>query len=184
MKTKELSIYEWNSYSCNNSSDHRLIAIFETSAAAEAMAKELQTLFVLHAEQVEAAEDDDESDWDPFDCEPGPALIEFAAKYGGEFEEGLMWGDGGELSEDLPEVTTLDETLLIYHGYGSGFDGLDGVLEKAGATEVELEDGPPWLKFIMKAQPDKAVALHQAIWKVLEQRLTIGNLCDWGDAHR
>ena len=174
-----LQIYEWNSYCCNNSSDHRLIATFESATRAKAMADELSELFLKHAQQSEEAEDGD-ADWDPDDLDPSPALVEFATKYGGEFVEGLSWGDEGNSSEDLPEVAVLENTLFLYHGYSGGFGQLDDILEKAGATEVETNDGAPWLKFTAKADgTDSVVALHAAVAKVLDQRETLGNLCDW-----
>ncbi|MDF2694245.1 MAG: hypothetical protein K0S65_2628, partial [Labilithrix sp.] len=174
------NVYEWFSYACNNSSDHRLVAEFETGAKAAAMAKELAKVFLENAKQAEAAADE-EGDWDPWDLDPSPALVAFAKKYGTRFTEGLIWGDDGAFTEDLPEVTPLGKSVYVYHGYMSGgFAGdLPGILKKAGAKKVEVESGPSWIKITAKAKAKKLTALQTAVDELMGQRRTTDNLCDW-----
>lgn len=178
-----MNVYEWYSYSCNNSSDHRLIATFETDAKAAAMAKELAAVFLKNAKEAEAADNGEgDGDWDPWDLDPSPALVAFAKKYGGKFTEGLIWGDDGAWSEDLPDIRTLGKDVYVYHGYMSGgFDGdLPGILKKAGAKKVQTESGPSWIKIAVKSKSAKKVGkLQAAIDEFMGQRDTADNLCDW-----
>lgn len=175
-----LHVYEWFSYSCNNSSDHRLVAEFESSDKARAMAAELHALFLENGRQAEAALDEG-GDWDPWDLEPSPALKAFAGKYGGEFAEGLVWGDEGAFTEDLPEITVLGRTVYVYHGYMSGgFDGdLPALLQNAGAIRAEPHSGPAWLEFVATAKPGQIAALQAAVDGFIGQRRTHDNFCDW-----
>ncbi len=175
-----LHVYEWFSYACNNSSDHRLVAEFETGPKAAAMAKELAAVFLANAKQAEAAADE-EGEWDPWDLDPSPALVAFAKKYGTKFDEGLIWGDDGAFTEDLPEIATLGNKVYVYHGYMSGgFDGdLPRVLKKAGAKSVAPESGPSWVKFTAKAKAKKVGAVQAAVDALMGQRRTTANLCDW-----
>jgi hypothetical protein len=176
-----MHVYEWQSYACNNSSDHRLVARFKDAKKAAAMAKEIKTVLEKNAKQCEDAANGD-ADWgDPHDLEPSPALVAFAEKYGGEFTEGLIWGDEDCFTEDVPEVAQLGDAVVLYHDYMSGgFDGdLPGILEKAGATEVACNSGPPWMKFTVQAKAGKAAALQQAVGEIFAQRTTTDNLCDW-----
>jgi hypothetical protein len=179
-----MEVYEWYSYSCNNSSDHRLIATFETDAKANAMAKELAAVFLKNAKEAEAADNGEgDGEWDPWDLTPSPALVAFAKKYGGKFTEGLLWGDDGAWTEDLPEIKTLGKDVYVYHGYMSGgFDGdLPGILKKAGAKKVHIESGPSWLKISTKTKKGskKLGPLQAAIDEFIGQRNTLDNLCDW-----
>lgn len=174
-----LHVYEWFSYACNNSSDHRLIAEFESEEKAAEMAKELAAVFLANAEQADAAVQEG-GDWDPYDLDPSPALVAFAEKYGGEFEEGLIWGDDSFV-DDLPEVATLGKKVYLYHGYMSGgFEGdLPGLLEKAGASKVEFGGGPAWLEIGFKAKAGALSALQAKIDEITSQRLTKDNFNDW-----
>jgi NAD-dependent DNA ligase len=178
-----MNVYEWYSYSCNNSSDHRLIATFDTDKKAEAMAKELAAVFLKNAKEMEAADNGEgDGEWDPWDYDPSPALVAFGKKYGGKFTEGLIWGDDGAWTEDLPEVRTLGKDVYVYHGYMSGgFDGdLPGILKKAGAKKVHIESGPSWIKIGVKSKNAKKVGkLQAAIDDFIGQRNTADNLCDW-----
>lgn len=175
-----LSVYEWFSYSCNNSSDYRLVAEFASDAAAQKMAKELEAVLLENAEQAEEADSGD-GDWDPHDLDPSPALVAFGKKYGTKFSEGLIWGDDGSFTEDLPSIATLGNKIYAYHSYMSGgFDGdLPRVLKKAGARKVETEQGAAWLKVTAHAKPKKAPALRDAIDAFTRQAMTKDNLCDW-----
>lgn len=176
-----LHVYEWFSYACNNSSDHRLVAEFESPAKAAAMAKELGAVFLANAKQAEAAADGEDENWDPWELDPSPALVAFAKKYGTKFAEGLLWGDDGAFTEDLPEIATLGKQVYVYHGYMSGgFDGdLPRILKKAGARKVSLDGGPAWLKFTVKAKKGKVARFQEKLEEITNQRITKNNLCDW-----
>lgn len=175
-----LQIYEWHSYSCNNSSDHRLVAEFDSEEKAQAMGEELRALFQANAEQCDTAIQEG-GDWDPYDFDPSPALVAFAEKYGGEFTEGLVWGDGDMFVDDMPEVTVVGRVVYAYHGYMSGgFEGdLPELIEKAGARSAACNPGPAWLHFEARAGADRIVELQQALDEFLGQRKTTDNFSDW-----
>lgn len=172
-----LNVYEWFSYSCNNSSDHRVVAEFDSHEKAQAMAEELRALFQAHAEQGDAANEEGE-DW-PQEQQPSPALTAFAEKYGTEVGEGMLWGDGDLFVDDLPEIAVLDRTVYVYHGYMSGFGDLSGVLENAGAQHIDEDRGAACFQFTATAKPGEAASLQQALDRFFAQRETTDNLCDW-----
>ena len=138
---KILDVFVWSSFACNNSSDYRLVAEFESPKAAAAMRAELVKFFKTHAKQHDAAD----LDWPG---EPTPAAHALGEKYGHRWKEFLIWGDE-QLEGDEPEVGVVGNTLVLYHGYSSGGFGPDvpRILQKAGArlTEKGAEDGPPVL---------------------------------------
>ncbi len=144
--TRPIEIYEWQSYSCNNSSDYRLVAEFDSPARAAAMADELRAFFKKHAKQYDKQADTADFDWPG---EPTPAALALGTKYGHAWDEFLIWGDD-QLEGDEPHVVALGKTLVLYHTYSSGGFGPDvpTVLKKAGATlpEKSHADGPPILR--------------------------------------
>lgn len=172
-----MQVYEWFSYSCNNSSDHRLVAEFDSDVRAQAMADELRTLFLAHAKQVDEAMEEGD-DWVD-DEEPSPALTAFAEKHGAEMGEGISWGDGDLYVDDLPEVVVLGRSVYVYHGYMGGFGDLSGVLDSAGAVQVEADNGPACLQFAVTAKPGEGAALQTALDGLFAQRETKNNLSDW-----
>ena len=174
-----LHVYEWFSYACNNSSDHRLVAEFESPGRAAEMAKELADVFLANAQQADEAVEGG-ADWDPFDYDPSPALVAFAQKYGSEFTEGLIWGDDC-FAEDLPEIALLGNKVYVYHGYMSGgFDGdLPEVLKNAGATTVEIQSGPAWFKISATAKAGAVSGLSAKIDDFTSQRKSKDNFSDW-----
>lgn len=138
-------VFAWNSFSCNNSSDYRLVAEFATPARAAAFAKELAAFFRKHAKEHDTAVDVSHDGW--FD-EPTAAALAFGEKYGHEWGEFLIWGDDS-LDGDEPAVAAVGATLLVYHTYSSGGFGPDlaNVIRKAGGKLPEKGDrsGPPIL---------------------------------------
>jgi hypothetical protein len=136
-------LYEWSSFSCNNSSDYRLIAEFDSPRAAEAMGAELTQFFTSHAKEHDKQSGADDFDWPG---EPTNVARAFGKKYGHAWEEFLIWGDA-ELEGDEPSVGVVGRSLILYHGYSSGGFGPDvpRVLQKAGAKLVEkgAQGGPP-----------------------------------------
>ncbi len=136
-----MDIYQWNSFYCNNSSDYRLIAKFDTAKQARAKVKELQAMLQKHADEYDELADGDDFEW------PGPptkTLERFGAKYGHKIQEFLIWGEEG-LNDDMPSVGTVDSTLVLFHGYSSGGFGPDipTILEKAGASNIDVDTGMP-----------------------------------------
>lgn len=171
-------VYVWNSFSCNNSSDYRLVAEFDSPKAAEAMRAELAKFFAAHAKAYDEQSDADDFDW------PGEATDVARAlgkKYGHTWKEFLVWGDE-QLTGDEPQVGVLAKSVVLYHGYSSGGFGPDlpRVLEKAGAKLVEkgAKGGPPVLYGSFAVSKDGK--LEKSLAKFFDQRL--GNerhLSDW-----
>lgn len=138
-------VYVWTSFSCNNSSDYRLVAEFDSPRAAEAMRTELAKFFTSHAKEHDKQSGTEEFDWPG---EPTSVARAFGKKHGHAWKEFLIWGEG-QLAGDEPEVGVVGKNLVLYHGYSSGGFGPDvpRVLQEAGARLVEkgAQDGPPVL---------------------------------------
>ena len=137
-------VFVWTSYSCNNSSDFRLVAEFATPAQAAAMAAELAAFFAAHAKEYDARSlDETADDWPG---KPTQTAIAYGEKYGHKWREYLIWGDE-QLTGDEPAVAALGSHVVLYHTYFSDAFGPDlpKVLGKAGAklTEKRAQDGPP-----------------------------------------
>lgn len=132
-----MQVQIWRSFSCNNSSDYRLVARFKDAKAAEAMGAELKQFFTAYAEKMD--EYMEENDYD-FPDEPLPFFVEFAKKHGVKAKDDpLTWGDEA-LQGDEPDVAVAGNTLAIYHTYCGGFGSdLPAILKKAGA-KVEGEE--------------------------------------------
>ncbi len=171
----------WNSYSSNNSSDYRLVAEFETPKRAKAMAKELRAFFETHAEEHDAASDEDDFDWPGKPTRTAKALGD---KYGHTWSEYLTWGDEC-LAGDEPEVVVVGNALVLYHSYCSGGFGPDVpvVLEKAGAKlpGKGSEDGPPVILGSLEL-PRVSGGLADELFELFDQRLATQQLCDWSEA--
>jgi len=155
-----MEVRVWQSFSCNNSGDFKLVARFSDAHKAAAAAKELRTFLSAHGEQIDASFDDepDESGLEAWE-RPSQACHDLAAKHGFTWDEFLMWGDDS-MAEDLPHVEAVGETLVVYHTYCGGFgDDLPKYFEALGSEAVE-EDGPPALsvRFPLTSDGARAVA--------------------------
>ena len=170
-----MDVFAWSSYSCNNSSDYRLIATFSSASAAEAMRAELAAFFAAHAKEHDRQARAADFDW------PGaPTAVARAlgAKYGHAWRESLVWGEE-QLAGDEPEVGVVGESVVLYHGYSSGGFGPDvpRVLQRAGATLVEkcAVAGPPVLHAALGLAPGGA--LERGLVALFAQRPAA--LRDW-----
>lgn len=171
-------VYVWSSFSCNNSSDYRLVAEFDSPRSAEAMRAELTKFFAAHAKEYDKKSDADDFDW------PGEATDVARAlgkKYGHAWKEFLIWGEE-QLAGDEPEVGVMGKTLVLYHGYSSGGFGPDvpSVIQKAGGKLVEkgAKDGPPVLYGSFESPSDGR--LEKELTAFFEQRHgNAKHLTDW-----
>ena len=149
-----MQVRVWQSFSCNNSSSYYMVARFESVDRAAAVAAELEEFFAEHARQGDAMwqEDGDDEPWDV----PTNAARELGKKYGFEWSDGLMWGDGG-LVNDEPEVYPIGDAVVLYHSYCGGFGpDVPVYLTKAGGkTEGEEDWGRPLLAVTFSI-PDSA----------------------------
>lgn len=170
-------VFVWESYSCNNSSDYRLVAEFATPAKADAMRAELTTFFKSHAK---------EQDKRPYESGKGPGgptdvARAFGKKHGHDWKNFLVWGDEG-LSGAEPTATTLDRSLVVYHSYCGGFGpDLHQVLTKAGGKLVTKGDevGPPTLYASFATGP-ATEKLVRDLTTFFDQRLApTGTLSHW-----
>jgi hypothetical protein len=136
-----MKVQIWSSFSCNNSSDYRLVARFRDPMVAARLGKDLAAFFETYAKEFDAYCEEHGSIPEE---EPLPSAAALAAKHGSEWnaEDILSWGDEG-LSYGTPDVEVIGGVLAIYHDYCGGFtDNIVGVLEGAGA-DVEPEESAP-----------------------------------------
>jgi len=179
-----LEIYEWNSFSCNNSSDYRLVARFESPQAASAMKKTLAKFFTQHAvEQDEffRGYNDDEYDYDEYFDKVSAAAEALGKKYGHQWREPLHWGDGDGHEGDEPGVWSVGDTVVVYHTYMGGFGDLSKVLAKAGATLVdkgEVANAPVFrVEFDLPVKDPEA--FEAELQQFFAQRHTQAYKSDW-----
>lgn len=139
-----MQVQIWRSFSCNNSSEYRLVAHFGDAKAAAAIGAEFKQFFAAYAKKMD--EYVEEHGYDVSD-EPIPFFCEFAKKHGVKAKgEPLTWGDGGRQGDE-PEVAVAGSTLVIYHTYCGGFGAdLPAILKKAGAKVEAEKDCPPQLE--------------------------------------
>ncbi|MFK8002306.1 MAG: hypothetical protein AB8H86_22105, partial [Polyangiales bacterium] len=153
-------------------SQYQLRARFESSKRATDVAERLNDALEAHAKEYDAAFDEGN------EC-GNDAMRAFAGDVGFALEElALTWGDDG-LSNDLPEVSTLHETLVFYHGFSKGGIGpeLSKMLTAAGA-DVEEFEGPPVL--FASLEPNSAlVATLTAFFRQADDE---EELSEWGPA--
>lgn len=175
-----LEIYEWNSFSCNNSSDYRLVAKFDDPKAAAAMKKELDKFFAKHAEQLDELNEDPDFDYDDLFDTISDAAQKIGKKYDFKWKEGLIWGDDC-LLDDEPGTWVLGDTLIVYHTYMGGFGELSKLLAKAGGTLLEKGDerGAPivWVELDVPAKGGEAFA--RELVDFFEQRHSVEWLHEW-----
>lgn len=109
----------WQQYSCNNSGSYRLVARFETAAAASAAADELRALLEKHGTE---------------DREDRQAGFEgLARQYGFDWEDDGYGGPAGG-----PHVIVDHETLIVFHAYCTGLGpGVPAFLSERTATVGE-----------------------------------------------
>lgn len=174
-----MQVQIWRSFSCNNSSDYRLVARFKDAKAAEAMGAELKKFFSAYAKKMD--EHLEEHDYD-FPDEPIPFFVEFAKKHGVKAKDDpLTWGDEG-LQGDEPEVAVAGSTLAIYHTYCGGFgEDLPAILKKAGAkVEDEESRSAPELVCSFSLPAGKAgEKLAAELSRFLEQGKKHDQICDF-----
>lgn len=175
-----LEIYEWNSFSCNNSSDYRLVAKFDDPKTAAAMKKELDKFFAKHAEEIDELQEDDDFDYDDLFETISEAANKLGKKYGFTWKEGMTWGDGC-LSDDEPGTWVVGDTLVVYHTYMGGFGELSKLLAKAGGSLLEKGDerGAPivWVELDLPAKNGEAFG--QELVDFFEQRHSVEWLHEW-----
>jgi tetratricopeptide (TPR) repeat protein len=137
-----MQVQIWRSFSCNNSSDYRLVARFRDPVVATKMRDELTAFFQEYGAEWDAYLE--EHDYSIPEDEPLPAAAALAQQHGVTWkaQEILSWGDEG-LADNEPDVAVVGTTLAIYHDYCGGFtDNIVRVLTAAGA-EVDPEDSCP-----------------------------------------
>lgn len=171
-------VYVWSSFSCNNSSDYRLVAEFDSPRAAEVMRTELTKFFTSHAKEHDKHSGAEDFDWPG---EPTNVARAFGKKYGHTWQEFLIWGEQ-QLEGDEPSVGVVGKNLVLYHGYSSGGFGPDvpRVLQKAGAKLVEkgAQGGPPVLFGSFEVSKDGK--LEKGLTTFFEQRNgNATSLTDW-----
>ena len=160
-----MKIYEWNSYSCNNSSDIRLVAKFKSEQKAQQMFEELTFFLEEHAVEYDKKRDDG------IFVYPGEATEvakRFGQKYNHEWTQPMLWGDD-RLEGDEPEVGVLNNSLILHHTYTSSFGSdLGQVFKNAGATEVAQYGGAPiiFVEAIFKEENN----LERELVDLFEQR--------------
>lgn len=131
----------WSSYSCNNSSDYRLVARFEDATVAARVGEEVREFLSAYADEFDRLTE--ENDYTIPD-EPIPVALAFADRLGFEWDGAdlLTWGDEG-LACNVPDVAVAGGTVALYHDYCGGFTvNLVRALEARGA-KVEPEDSAP-----------------------------------------
>jgi NAD-dependent DNA ligase len=137
-----MEVFVWRSFSCNNSSDFRLVARFADPKKADAAAKELTAFFATHAKEWDAY--CGANDYD-IPSKPLAAQEALAKKHGFTWPKSdiLSWGDEG-LVGDEPKVRVMGDVLAVYHTYCGGYGkGLPAYLTKLGAkVEKEAQDAP------------------------------------------
>ena len=136
-----MQVQIWNSFSCNNSSDYRLVARFRDPSVARQIGNELRQFFDAYGEEF-----DDALTKKNFKVsrDTVPTAVALAAKYNFAWDARkiLSWGDEG-LTGDVPDVEVVGATLAVYHSYCGGFtDNIVQFLTAAGA-EVEPEKRCP-----------------------------------------
>lgn len=140
-------VQRWNSFSCNNSSSHYLVARFTTKAIAAEVSTELREFLSAHAG------DNDELSL---------AMVELAIKHDFEWGVGntLVWGDDWEEGDWLSlQVDLHDDRVLLYHSYCLGLDGISPYIEARGG-EVCHGWGEPELAVLFQLSDD---ALGRAV---------------------
>ena len=171
----QLDVFEWHSFSSNNSSDYRLIARFETKARARVIKAELARFFATHARQRDAADVD----------EPTRAALRLGKKYEHDWKGDLAWGDEA-LTLSLPSLTLADDTVVIYHGYCGGLgNDLVKVLKNAGAIlpETRAKTGVPVLLVEFRLPRGvRGESVTHDLERHFAQRHEHEHLCDWHSA--
>ena len=106
----------WQQYSCNNSGSYRLVARFESAAAAYAAGDALRQLLAKHAAE---------------DVEDRRSGFEgLARQYGFDWED-----DGYGGPAEGPHVIVDNETLIVFHAYCTGLGpGFPAFLGERNAT--------------------------------------------------
>ena len=171
----KLEVYSWNSFSCNNSSDYRLVARFADAKTASTICDDLRVFFEEHATEID--EIVEREDCDPFDL-VSEASRTLGRKYRYDWHASLVWGDTSALQGDEPSVCALGDTVVVYHPYMTGFGNLPALLEHVGAELSDGEEvGLPILWVEMDAPP--AGKLLEELTKLFEQRRSESLIQDW-----
>lgn len=137
-----MQVQVWNSFSCNNSSDYRLVARFSDAGVAAKMGQKLRDFFVRYGDEWDRY--CEEHDYSIPEDAPLPSAAALAKELGFSWNASdiLSWGDEG-LRDNEPDVAVLGTTLAVFHDYCGGFtDNIVQALTRAGAT-VEPEDRRP-----------------------------------------
>jgi hypothetical protein len=173
--TSGRSIRIWQSFSCNNSSNYRLVARFGEPAAAAETERELRAVLAEHAAEAKASTNRNDESF---------AIALLAETYGLADDELAMRGVG--TLEDV-EVSALGEVLVVYHDYCLGFgDGFRAYLKARGALRInENAANPPQLS-VLFAHPGSA-ALDLQLDALIAQNTDSGKtafVTPWGTAPR
>ncbi|HTR55337.1 MAG TPA: leucine-rich repeat domain-containing protein [Kofleriaceae bacterium] len=183
-----MKVQIWNSFSCNNSSDYRLVARFKDPVLAAKAGARLAAFFEAYAEEFDRHCEDEGG---PPEDEPLPSAAALAREHGVAWsaDDILSWGDEG-LQDNVPDIAVEGTTLAIFHDYCGGFtDNVVRVLAAAGA-EVEPEDSCPpeiSLRFVLPAG-ERGERMADELAKFLNQKSVHEYMSDfakppWGD-HR
>jgi hypothetical protein len=179
-----MNVQIWRSFSCNNSSDYRLVARFNDVETAERVGAELEQFFAAFAEELDRTIEENQG----FPTEPMPTAVAFAKKYGVTWNGILDWGDEAHVGDE-PDVAVAGKTVAIYHTYCGGFGkNIPAILTKAGGTVEKEEDNAPDLECRFTLPPgSRGQKLAAELAAFFEQRTKYEQLCDfeieppWGD---
>jgi hypothetical protein len=179
-----MNVQIWHSFSCNNSSDYRLVARFNDVKTAERVGAELEQFFAAFADELDRTIEEK----DGFPMEPMPTAVAFAKKYGVTWKGIFDWGDEAHVGDE-PDVAVAGKTVAIYHTYCGGFGkNIPTILKKAGGTVEKQQRHAPDLECRFTLPPGKSgQKLAAELAAFFDQRTKYEQLCDfeikppWGD---
>jgi hypothetical protein len=137
-----MQIQIYRSFSCNNSSDFRIVARFKDPKVAHYAASELARLFKEHAREGDASLDEHFASGGEYPPEkPTEACASFGKKHGFAWKSWLHWGDDSLEGDEPAAIASDDGTVVVHHTYCGGFPGeLKKFFNAIGAAKVERED--------------------------------------------
>jgi hypothetical protein len=168
-----VTVRVWQAYSCNNSSNYRLIARFADAETAKDVARELTAFLSAHATEL-----DDRGDYSE---EPSQAQRDLAAKYGFAVSEPMHWGDD-VLGGNEPDVIVHDKVLIVHHNYcGGGFgEGIPAYLAARGARTEPESSSDLSVAVLFRYTPGANPQLDTELAEMFSE-LELGNPNEYGE---
>lgn len=183
-----MQVQVWNSFSCNNSSDYRLVARFADAGVAAKMGTKLREFFVRYGNEWDTY--CEEHDYSIPEDAPLPSAAALAKELGFSWNASdiLSWGDEG-LRDNEPDVAVIGTTLAVFHDYCGGFtDNIVQALARAGATVEPEARRPPDLsvRFLLPdGEPGEQMATALATFlgqKATKEYMSDFSAAPWGDS--